>query len=281
MACLPLSTFCHECILNDPSQTLYTKDPDRGRPVMRNPSAAQINKLHQSEQLKADEGLSLLTTALAAGAGADGAVRGSAGAKISTPDRHIAAGLLAACMAPFPHAAKKDRRELSSTTSASAGAAGGATIATTTTHSGSAAAAVAKAPAAQAAGVVTSAHSASAPQVAGNVAPPSLQMQMPLLGGGVQFHMNPHSALPVQVIRGRRTNLSMDNPYRSCVKKGTSIPIAYTLVLKVGDSEVTLLKGCLWCVVLTLSFVFFVVFVLVRVFAFIRCRACTLRSFSP
>jgi len=113
---------------------------------MRNPSAAQINKLHQSEQLKADEGLSLLTTALAAGAGADGAVRGSAGAKISTPDRHIAAGLLAACMAPFPHAAKKDRRELSSTTSASAGAAGGATIATTTTHSGSAAAAVAKVP---------------------------------------------------------------------------------------------------------------------------------------
>jgi hypothetical protein len=87
------------------SQTLYTKDPDRGRPVMRNPSAAQINRLHQSEQLKAEEllahGLSLDTS------DAVGAV-----SKISTPDRHIAAGLLAACM-PFPHAAKKERRESS------------------------------------------------------------------------------------------------------------------------------------------------------------------------
>ena len=75
---------------------------------MRNPSAAQINRLHQSEQLKAEEllkdahGLSLDTSDAVAGAVS----------KISTPDRHIAAGLLAACM-PFPHAAKKERRESS------------------------------------------------------------------------------------------------------------------------------------------------------------------------
>lgn len=98
MACLPFSAFCHECILNDPWQTLYTKDPDRGRPVMRNPTAAQMQKVH-SEQMKADDGdgLSLQTSGLE-----------RSPAKINTPDRNIAAGLLAACM-PFSQAAMKDR----------------------------------------------------------------------------------------------------------------------------------------------------------------------------
>jgi hypothetical protein len=168
MACLPLSTLCHECILNDPSQvaprrreraspdlrrdhrnasltrcvsqTLYTKDPDRGRPVMRNPSAAQINRLHQSEQLKAEElikdahGLSLDTCGLlGAGGAATDATHGAA-TKISTPDRHIAANLLAAC---FPHA-KKERRESSAASkepAAPAAAAGTGAVGAADAHS--------------------------------------------------------------------------------------------------------------------------------------------------
>lgn len=162
---------------------------------MRNPSAAQISKLHQSEQLKAEElnkdadVLSLETSGLAG--------TQPAYSKISTPDRHIAAGLLAACMAPFPHAAKhKERRESSSISkeSAATNTGGGcsATAATKEANAGSGSAATAAA-------TVVSSQAANVPQAPVGAPSSTMQLHMPVIGAGMQFHMTPHGALPVQV----------------------------------------------------------------------------------
>lgn len=170
---------------------------------MRNPSAAQIHKLHQLRSEDSD--LSLQTAGLGNGAGAASPGQNLA-AKISTPDRHIAAGLLAACMAPFPHAAKKDRHRTESS-SAAKETSGGAARASSgangaEVHNGGAA--VAGGSVASGSGASASQPSPNAPQGQGNVsvAPqpglPPQPHQVPVMAGGVPFHLA-RAGLPVQV----------------------------------------------------------------------------------
>ena len=183
-------------------QTLYIKDPDRGRPVMRNPSAAQIHKLHQLRSEDCD--LSLQTAGLGSGAGAASPGQ-SLASKISTPDRHIAAGLLAACMAPFPHAAKKDRHRTEPSSTAK-DTSGGAARASSTAdgaeaQSNGGTGGAGGLAASSGGGASASQPAPNAPQVQGNLpvaAPPALPAQVPVMAGGVPFHLA-RAGLPVQV----------------------------------------------------------------------------------